>query len=118
MSKNHLRCETTLGPLCGADGRVIRYSKANVTCKRCRAIAEKTPMIDSQTDIFLRRVALDLAERGIEAPTEADMIEGMRRTLERDEELLTAFCRANPDERGAFSEWLASRIHQRINATA
>ena len=68
MSKNHLRCETTLGPLCGADGRVIRYSRANVTCRRCRAIAEKTPKID--------------------AP------------------------------RSESSDWLASRIHQRINATA
>ena len=73
-------------------------------------------MIDSQTDIFLRRVAHDLAERGIEAPTEADMIEGMRRTIERDEELLVAFCRANPDERGEFSDWLASHVYQRINA--
>ncbi len=118
MNANHLRCDTTLGPLCGAHGRMIRYSKANVTCKRCQAIAEKTPTIDPETAIFLRRVALDLAERGIEAPTEADMIDGMRRTIERDDELLAAFTRANPDERGAFSEWLASRIHQRINATA
>ena len=39
MAVNHLRSATTLKPVCGARGRVIRYSYANVTCKRCKKLA-------------------------------------------------------------------------------